>query len=198
MKKGYQLEFMQKKVILILISLLWVYICHSQIIDVKITDSNEFYRDNYTDLLIEAAKSSYEGDNDKAFDLYTKAINLKPSEAKGYNQRGHLKFKMKDFNGAIEDYTKFIELSEENKKGDGYANRGRAKMESNKYDEALVDFNLALSYYPNDCYTFYFQGMTYIKMGEKNKACESFSQSDTIKTEFWKVEFKKALEKYCK
>ncbi|MFT5860745.1 MAG: tetratricopeptide (TPR) repeat protein, partial [Flavobacteriaceae bacterium] len=62
--------------------------------------------------------------------------------AKSYNS-GIDKFKSNNFEGAVSDFTKAIELA------DGfysaYLNRGSAYMELKKYSEAISDYNTSLN-----------------------------------------------------
>ena len=43
-------------------------------------------------------------------DNYTKAINLNPDYSAAFNNRGFAKYSLNDYDGAIADYTKAIEL----------------------------------------------------------------------------------------
>ena len=64
------------------------------------------------------------------------AIELKPDYAFAYNNRASAKYKLKDFQGAVEDCTKAIQIN--SKYSYAYLNRGIAK-------EMLFDFSGACS-----------------------------------------------------
>lgn len=68
--------------------------------------------------------------------------NEKLNYAEDYLKRGNLKYENKDFQGAIEDYDKAIELNP-NLAG-AYYKRGIAKGRLKEYDSATIDFNKAV------------------------------------------------------
>ena len=67
-------------------------------------------------------------------------LELNPKSAKTYNARGLAKYYLQDFKGAIEDYTRAIEL-EPKDAADFYFNRGKTKEKLNKEKDALEDFS---------------------------------------------------------
>jgi tetratricopeptide (TPR) repeat protein len=187
-----------RKAITFILSLVFSTYTYSQVVDGIILNSKKSNNDPYIELIKQASISDQKNENEKALEFLSQAIIMRPNENIGYSQRGHLKFKMNDFNGAIEDFTKYIELASDNRKSWGLASRGRAKMESNDYQGALDDFKSALSYEPNDGYSYYYQGLIFIKQGNKEKACESFSHFNSVSIKHWRKELKKALKNYCK
>jgi tetratricopeptide (TPR) repeat protein len=163
-----------KPILMILINLTFGLIGYSQVVDGTILNSKESENDPYIELLKQASISGHKGENDKAIEYLSQAISMRPNESVGYNQRGHQRLKMKNFNGAIEDFTKGIELYSDNKKPFGYLSRGIVKYESEDYLGALEDFQVSISYKPDHGYTYYYLGLTYLKLGNKDKGCESF------------------------
>ena len=61
----------------------------------------------------------------------------KDSNASTYNKRGAAKDDLKDYNGAISDYTKAIEINPNY--ANAYYNRGISKYYSNDYYGACID-----------------------------------------------------------
>ena len=55
----------------------------------------------------------YENNFANAIDELDKAIEIDPSNAFGYLERGRAKEKLEDYQGAIDDYTKAIEIRED-------------------------------------------------------------------------------------
>ena len=66
----------------------------------------------------------------------TGAIALKPDAADAYNNRGHDKFKLGDYRGAVADYSRTIELNSDNVFT--YSNRGAAKSRLGDYRGAIA------------------------------------------------------------
>ena len=58
-----------------------------------------------------------------------------------YSNRGLSKANLQDYQGAIEDYTKAIELNPNYSKA--YNNRGNSKLKLNQKNSACSDFNKA-------------------------------------------------------
>ncbi len=61
--------------------------------------------------------------------------------AEDYFKSGNTKYDLKDYKGAIQDYTKAIELNP--KYADAYYNRGIAKIELGQKDNGCLDFSKA-------------------------------------------------------
>ena len=66
--------------------------------------------------------------------------------AESYNESGLEKYELKDYKGAIADYTKAIELDPESVYA--YNNRGLSKYYLKDYNEAIEDFNKAIELDP--------------------------------------------------
>lgn len=92
------------------------------------------------ELYNERADAYYEAeDYSQALKDYNHAIRIDPRQADYYNSRGVCHAAQEDYAAAIADYTKAIELSA----GPVYFhNRGIAKHEEKKYEEAAYDFML--------------------------------------------------------
>ena len=75
---------------------------------------------------------------------------------RAYYNRGNAKYELKQYQEAIADYDKAIEL---NQKMCRYYNRGNAKYELKQYQEAIADFNKAIELNPKDAHTYYGRGI---------------------------------------
>ena len=71
-----------------------------------------------------------------------KKIDKHPDNVKLYVQRGFLKFCLKDYGSALEDYVKAEELSPDN--SDIFYSRGRVWFARGNYTEAIDDFDKAI------------------------------------------------------
>ena len=86
---------------------------------------------------------------DSAVVYYTKVIEIDSDYVmKAYLQRGFCKNLIKDFTGAIADFTKVIELDPNHQWA--YVSRGSAKNKTGDYQSAIDDFNRALELDPKD------------------------------------------------
>jgi len=84
------------------------------------------YSPEFLELTQQAFMLSRQFKNEEAIKLYDKAIELNPTVAQTYFNRGACKGNNFDFEGAIKDYDKAIELNP--KYMEAYANRGNAKI----------------------------------------------------------------------
>lgn len=84
------------------------------------------YSDELMKLSKEALEFSSQFKNEEAIKLYNKIIEMNPTIAQAYFNRGACKGNKFDFEGAILDYDKAIELNPEYM--EAYGNRGNAKI----------------------------------------------------------------------
>ncbi|TAH42928.1 MAG: tetratricopeptide repeat protein [Bacteroidetes bacterium] len=109
---------------------------------------------------------------------------------------GKVKITKEDFNGAIADLNRAISIPKEQPEafksyeeyrlftGIHYLNeafqyRGIAKIKLKNYEGALKDFNRCIELKP-DAENYFNRGLTYIRLGNKNKACIDFSKSGEL------------------
>jgi tetratricopeptide (TPR) repeat protein len=112
------------------------------------------YSDEFMKLTKEAIELSRQFKNQEAIKLYDKAIELNPTVAQAYFNRGACKGNNFDFEGAIKDYDKALELNPEYM--EAYGNRGNAKINTftskgnlnptpEQTESACEDFHKAVS-----------------------------------------------------
>ena len=75
-------------------------------------------------------------------------IEIDNDNPDAYNNRGVAKYYLKDYSGAIADYTKVLDLDNTFKRT--YYNRGLAKLGLNKYEDAILDFTKELEVNPKN------------------------------------------------
>ena len=78
----------------------------------------------------------------------THEVKPNPKEASAYNERGIAKGDKGDFDGAVADYTRAIELDP--KFTEAYYNRGLAKKHKGDLDGAIADYNRVIEINPNN------------------------------------------------
>jgi len=86
---------------------------------------------------------------------FTKAIELKPTWAEAYLQRGYARRMHGVLDLAIEDYDKAAELdprTTQNNRAvaEAYTNRGQIRCSALQFAEAITDFNRATKLFPGD------------------------------------------------
>ena len=90
----------------------------------------------------EAQKLESEGKYEEAIVLLDKAIRKNPKNIYALMNRGVDKSLLKDYQGAIEDYSRIIEIDESNTLA--YMNRGKNKARLEDYAGAIEDFDKAI------------------------------------------------------
>ncbi|XP_062606665.1 tetratricopeptide repeat protein 32-like [Saccostrea cucullata] len=108
-------------------------------------------------IFTEAKSSESNSNNDRAIELYTEFIKQVESApnpnllgeklALAYNNRGFLKYRRVDFEGAILDYTKSVNVNP--KSCITFYNRGTVLYRLSKFDEAISDMKMALNLDPS-------------------------------------------------
>ena len=88
-----------------------------------------------------------QGEYEKSIEYYTQAIQLNPSHAPSYYNRGNACRQIGEVELAIADYTKAIELKPD--LAEAYNNRGNAYYNRGEYEQAIIDYNHAIDLNPN-------------------------------------------------
>ena len=76
-------------------------------------DISEENKDKFYQYILDACPKKSDKNYKGAIEDYTKAIEINPSNALGYRERGRAKEKLEDYQGAIDDYTKAIEIRDD-------------------------------------------------------------------------------------
>ncbi len=130
------------------------------------------------------------------------------ASADALDSRAFYKIKLNDNRGAIQDYDEAATLylaiiqTDKNAKEEGYTDklidtytqRGLAKAGINKWDEAILDYNLALKYNPNYAKAYLLRGLAYINQGKQDLGCLDLSKAG----ELGATEAYDEIKKYCK
>ena len=96
-------------------------------------------------------------------------INL---ESLKYVEKGHEYFEAKDYNNAVAEYTKAIEIRP--KDSLYYDYRGNAYYELQDYQKALKDYNDAITIEKPDGIMYYNRGLVYFALKDYDKAMQIF------------------------
>ena len=142
------------------------------------------------DAMLGIANSYQEmGDSDKAIEYYKKALDIKKVDSDIAYYIAVLYGEKEDYENAKIYLGKAIAFNTNNKQAIEYLksiedmdlanllNEAIAKYESEKYDEALTDFNKLLSKNSNNDYALYYRGMIYDSKGKHNEAIIDFKKT---------------------
>jgi len=106
--------------------------------------------------------------------LYKKlSIRCVRDGAEFYNRRANTQYNEKNYDAAIENYTKAIELEEA---AIYYNNRGNAYYNKGNYDSAIEDYTKAIGLTKNETY-YNNRGNTYFKKDNYDSAIEDYSKA---------------------
>jgi protein O-mannosyl-transferase len=108
-----------------------------------------------------------------SFTLWTYAIETEPGKASvAYKNRGVYYYERGEFDRAIEDYTKAIDLDPSYIHA--YNNRGLAFCRIGRLDRAFADFNKALAINPTHFEALVNRGLAFDQAGQPEKAIEDY------------------------
>jgi len=143
------------------------------------------------DLFVEALNAHLDNDLERAAELYSQLIEVSPNHYI-YNHRGLVYLSLSNYEKAIADFTKAIELEPNDTRV--YTNRGLAYRMVKKLDRALEDFNKSENINPLWPDTFYGRSLTYYDLGNLRRALEDCDRAISLKPGFKQaVRFKQFL-----
>lgn len=121
-----------------------------------------------------------EGQNDRAISYCNKAIEINPSNAEAYYNRGRAYGRKHQYDKAISNYNQALGINPSY--AEAFYNRGRSYHRKHKYDKAISDFNRAIEINPRDwVFMFYtHRGVTYKEKGQYDKAISDFNMAIDI------------------
>src|SRR5687767_6757517 len=112
------------------------------------------------------------GDLDGALTDYNEAIRLDPNLAVAYMNRGAIFAARNEYDKAIEDSTKAIELkpAKVEEQATAYTNRGVAYVGKGEIDKAIADADEAIRLKPDYAKAYYVRGFAYAEQSDKERA----------------------------
>ena len=94
------------------------------------------------------------------------------------NTSGNTKLNLEDYYGAIEDYSKAIELDPDD--ADAYYNRGVAKKKLKDYYGAINDYSKAIELKPDYADAYVNRGISKEDLGDLNGACADWKKAASL------------------
>jgi len=108
---------------------------------------------------------------------YDESLKLK-EYAKAYNNRGVAYAKLNEYERAIKDYDKAIELNPNY--AETYYNRGNAYAKLNKYERAIKDFSKAIELNPNYAKAYGNRGIAYSKIHRYEESARDLKKAGIL------------------
>ncbi len=112
--------------------------------------------------------------------FFSDVIDKYPETGIAYNNRGNVRRDRNDFQGAMADFNKAIEL----KYDDAYNNRGILRNRMRDYKNAVEDFNMALRGKTNRETAYYNRGIARLNLGDFGGAAEDFGKAIEMNPRF--------------
>ena len=144
-------------------------------VNMSTTPKNHKESGNFTEQFHQAYQSYQDGDLEKAAEVYTKAITLKPDDIIAYFNRGVVYSEIGMYDKAIDDYNKVIELNPDY--AEAYNNRGWAYIQKGLFDLAIQDCDKAVGLDPDMAAAYHTRGVSYRHIGSLDKAKNDFKKS---------------------
>jgi len=123
------------------------------------------------DLLLEALKAHNQNRFAEAIAVYSRILELKPDELTRsliYKHRGMAYFAKSDYDEAIRDFTKALELDPASYRVVYY--RGVVHSVLKQYAEAIDDYTMSLEIYPYQAFCMFRRGQSYFHIGDYPQA----------------------------
>jgi tetratricopeptide (TPR) repeat protein len=106
---------------------------------------------------------------------------LNPEQPLLYFSRGKSLLALKDFDAAIADFDKAIELHKTGKIEDYFFERGIAHLEKKEYDKAIGDWTEVINLDPKSHGAYHNRAVAYAQMGRKDLAEMDFAKERELK-----------------
>jgi superkiller protein 3 len=122
------------------------------------------------------------GEDAKAIEDYSRAINLDDKDISLYLNRSDAYLSSGNYNAGLADLTKVIELSPTSYQG--WLGRGRAFNGKNLFDKAIADLNKALSLKPEGTAALTERGLSYSHLKKYDEAIADFDKAISLEPDF--------------
>jgi serine/threonine protein kinase/Flp pilus assembly protein TadD len=101
-----------------------------------------------------------------------KGLKVNPNSASLYAGRGNIRLAMENYQGAVQDYSRTLEIAEAaggdpRREQAAYSNRASALVQLQDFDGALADVNKALELKDDAPEDYYKRGLIYVMKGDK-------------------------------
>ena len=118
---------------------------------------------------------------------YDRAIELDSKDSKLYFWRGSMKEKLKQYEDAIDDFNKVVEIDSS---AYSYEVRGKVLFELKRYREAIDDFSRMIELIPDDPFGYCQRGEAKYELGQYQEAIDDFNTALQIEPDFYTYFFR--------
>ena len=105
-------------------------------------------------------------------------VQTELNDANAYNNRGNAYFIEGQYDQAISDYNKALEINPRN--ANAYSNRGNVYYHKGQYDQAISDYNKALEINPRFAKAYSNRASAYKSIGQYDKAWEDVDKAQDL------------------
>lgn len=158
----------------------------------------------YEIIILIATTNKELGNKELALKGYTQAIEIQPKLSFAYEERAYFFIENEQFEKAIADYNKLIEIIPESLefrsiKAYTLNNRGFAYFKINKNDIALTDINQSLKLLPTNSYAYKNRALVFLYNNEMDKGCSDLQKAIELGySELYGNEVEKLINENCK
>ena len=117
------------------------------------------------------------GESTEAIERFSKAICLNPRIATTYYNRGLAYANKREYDRAIQDYDRAIELDPDYA---AYNNRGSAYWHKGDYHRSIQDYDRAIALDPDNVLAYFNRGLSWLCLEEWEKAESDLSQAQSL------------------
>ena len=135
----------------------------------------------FSELMKLVMEESKKGNINNSIIYLNEAIEIKPNDARFHISRGTFRG-TKNYEDAIEDYTKAIEI--EPNSVFAYRLRGDSKSKLGDYQGAIDDYTKAIDIEPNKAYLYNYRSESKRKLGDNEGADEDDRKAEKLKNIF--------------
>jgi tetratricopeptide (TPR) repeat protein len=141
-----------------------------------------------------AVLSGFQGDGKEMERMLTDAIEKNPKLPYSYAERGYVRMKIKNWKGALADFTEAIQLDPN--EVDDWLNRGIAKEKLKDLNGAFADYTQAIKIKSDYERAWLNRGNLLTKMNRLKEAIEDYSLAITYYPEYGLAFYNRALAKH--
>lgn len=138
----------------------------------------------------EAREAIGNKDFPRAITAYDYLIKLNPQNSDYYFLRGNLHFDSRQFDLALSDFSKGIEIRPT---FNLYYNRALTYGNLQQYEKAVEDYGQTLTFNTKDPNVYYYRGNSYLLLGEYKKAIDDFNKAISLKPDFAEAYYNRAI-----
>ncbi len=134
-----------------------------------------------SELLAQAREAFRKGNGEEAIKLADQALAIDKTNIGGWVLRASVHAAIEQFDKAVADYTKVIELDP--KAAGAYQRRGEVNFKAGRIKESIADFDKYLEFNPEAVPHHWQRGLSYYYSGEFDKGVKQFDVHKTVNPE---------------